>query len=241
MDWMVSKIFKISMSLELSATMNVWGFKLKDSTNPAFKPAHSGEKSQLALQIHGKIQNGQSGVEMKLMTQKTLLKSNFHFLKSILWNNEAVLISRESTNNITLTENSNGEAIHQLHLEDNVNVSAPGNKKITVFKKLIQHMILKVWNLDFGCSIHWNSKKLHVWISTVWKEKSMTIMPPPCPHKISMREAYMIQHPPVQCLPAKTETRKEKKTDPKSNTWKEIRITCLDWLRNLLTNIANTY
>jgi len=33
---------------------------------------------------------------------------------------------KESSNNFTLTENSNGEAVHQLHLEDNVNVSAPG-------------------------------------------------------------------------------------------------------------------
>merc|ERR1740128_770586 len=33
---------------------------------------------------------------------------------------------KDSSNSFTHTENSNGEAVHQLHLEDNMNVSAPG-------------------------------------------------------------------------------------------------------------------
>ena len=75
LDLMVSKISKISMLLELSVTMNVWDCKLSGSTSPAFKLVHNGRKSQLVLQILGKIQNGQNGVETKLMTQMILLKS----------------------------------------------------------------------------------------------------------------------------------------------------------------------
>merc|ERR1712137_755942 len=33
---------------------------------------------------------------------------------------------KKELNNFTPSENSNGEAVHQLHLEDNINVSAPG-------------------------------------------------------------------------------------------------------------------